>query len=178
MVANIPNKLFDSSAKKITNLSADDLKNLNQWASKKSGQLLLVGKPGRGKTCCSIALMRFFDREGIALTDQHYYFVPDLFEIWKSQMHENWKNYDLLTKLKEFRVLVLDDMGSKEPSPSFLDFLYVVINHRCLGDDITIYTSNLNSKEMNDSFGGRIVSRISEGLILKFEGEDLRQVEF
>jgi DNA replication protein DnaC len=178
MVANIPEKLFNSSGEKVKNLSPEELKKLNAWARNSSGQLFLAGKPGRGKTSCAIALMRFFESKNIPLSDQFYWFLPELFELWKSQMNEGWVNFDMMNKLKAYKVLILDDIGTRDPSPSFLDFLYVIINHRCLTDCITIYTSNLSSKELNDSFGPRIVSRMTEGLILKFEGEDLRQSGF
>lgn len=177
MVAGIPEKLFNSSGEKVKNLSPEDMKKLSKWANKYNGQAFFAGKPGRGKTCCAIALMRFFEYK-IPLTEQFYWFLPDLFELWKSQMNEGWMNFDLMTKLKNYKVLVLDDIGTRDPSPAFLDFIYSIINHRGLYDCITIYTSNLSSKELNESFGPRIVSRMTEGLILKFEGEDLRSANF
>ncbi len=82
--------------------------------------------------------------------------------------------------MKQTKLLVLDDLGTKTPSDTFGDFLYGLIDHRwnfksTLG---TIITTNMNGKITRERFGDAILSRIASGINIRFEGEDRRILDF
>lgn len=157
-------------------LSKDNFKSLSKWATRPSGNLVLEGPPGRGKTYAAIACMYFFENyHGIPWSEQIFIELADLNQEWLCNIKDPKDNYTLLEKIKKKQVVVFDDLAIKAPSESFLEFLYTAINHR-VNDPalITIYTTNLGSKGVSDAMGPRMVSRIYSGCNIKFEGDDFR----
>jgi DNA replication protein DnaC len=113
--------------------------------------------------------------------------MDEAFFINQADLNERWlhaKNehgsLELSGRLKETKLLVLDDLGTKTPSDTFGDFLYGIIdyrwNHRsALG---TIITTNMTGKITRERFGDAILSRIASGIQIRFDGEDRRIVDF
>lgn len=158
------------------NISSDEMRKMNLWARKPHGNLILHGETGRGKSYAAVACMYYLDAmHKIPLFDQKFINVSDLYQEWLLNQDDKAKNYDLLQKLKEIRVLILDDVGVRSPSEGFLEYIYNIINHRCGDKDlISIYTMNLTSLELTNSFGPRITSRMSDGVFIKFDKNDAR----
>lgn len=175
----IPQRFMSAATRDIKNCSKEDYEKLCSWSVKPRGNLLFHGLTGRGKTYAACAIMIFLmHKKGIDIHDQKFVNISELNQVWVSNLNDHRQNYDLLCKLKECKVLVIDDLGVKVPSDSFLDFLYTIINHRSDKDEITIITTNLGSKELNEYYGPRILSRIGSGLNIKFTGEDFRIHKF
>jgi len=178
----IPPNFFGAECRKIKNLNSENFKILRDWATDPKSFILFAGKTGRGKTYAAIATMYFFQYvKNIPWHEQKFIEMSDLNQIWMANFasSEIGSNFSLLEKLKHCKVLILDDIGVKKPTESFLDFIYCLINHRCNDDSlITIFTTNCTSEELNKDFGPRITSRISQGKIAKFEGPDLRMNKF
>lgn len=85
-------------------------------------------------------------------------------------------NY-LFATLKNTKLLVIDDVGTRKPSEAFADFLYSVVDHRytyrsTLG---TIITTNRTSDEMRLFFGDAFHSRVVSGNVIRLEGKDRRR---
>lgn len=156
-------------------ISSEKFIQLKNWARKSLGNCLFFGEPGRGKSYAAVALMYWFEYLGIHWHDQKFIEIPQLNQDWLANIRTYENNYSLLEVIKNKRVVIFDDIGIRNPSDGFLDFLHTGINHRCNSPSlITIYTTNLKSGDLNASYGPRIVSRISDGLILHFDGPDLR----
>ena len=73
---------------------------------------------------------------------------------------------------------MIDDIGQREPSPAFQDFLYLIIDSRMNKNLGTIFTTNFSVGLLRERFGDPIVSRICSGEVLKFDGEDKRAALF
>lgn len=142
-----------------------------------AGNLIFAGKTGRGKTfaaclCCE-AIKSLFKLKSYEIG---FCNVAELRQEWKETMNEAWKQGDVANRLKEFKVLVLDDLGTCEPSQQFLDYFYLIIKKRTEDKNLmNIYTTNLSADELGLNFGARIVSRIINHLNLKVVGEDQRK---
>ena len=163
--------------KKINLEDPDGHNKIRIICSEASGNLVFAGKTGRGKTfaaclCCE-AIKSIWKLKPYEIG---FCNIAELRQEWKETMSEPWKQGDIANRLKEFRVLIFDDMGTCEPSPTFLDFLYLIIKKRTEDENLmNIYTTNLSSDELGLNFGARIVSRILNHLNLKVVGEDLRK---
>lgn len=152
-------------------ITIDDGKYLQQWIKNPKNSLLFLGLPGRGKTYSAKILNDFIPK----YLSKEFWNMADLTQKWLSNMGSYQDNYYFLDYLKKVDVLVLDDLGVREPSPGFLDFIYSLINHRQDNPElITIYTTNLSSKQINDFYGSRMVSRIFASKTIKFIGDDWR----
>lgn len=172
----LPNQYLKASATKILNLSVDQIKKLEEWASQPYGNCILYGKAGRGKTYCAAALMNYFRARGmISVCDQRFINISSLYQRWLANMNNYSINFHYANTIKECKLLVVDDLGVKKPTDSFLDYIYDIINERGNNPELlTIYTTNLCSKEIMEYMGPRVCSRIMHGQIFIFEGEDLR----
>ena len=83
--------------------------------------------------------------------------------------------YKAMKRAKRAPFAVLDDIGVREASENFRADLHSIINYRVSEGKPTIYTSNLNIKEMETVFDSRLYDRIRDqcGEIL-FGGESNR----
>lgn len=150
---------------------------LEKWAESPLGFLLFVGGSGRGKSFAAVCCIRkFYETTGEC--DIKYANVPLLSLEWKKCINERTSELDLLNKYSERKLLVLDDLGQREPSPAFLDFLYILINERMNENIATIITTNFTSNALREKMGDAITSRLCTAKIFKFEGKDQRIMNF
>lgn len=153
-------------------------KYIYDFARNPKGILTLSGKPGIGKTYAAKAIYNsnttyrlpsYDHEEGIFVTER------DLADEWLESFNNQMIN---MKKYKMTKLLVIDDFGSKEPTPAFKDFLFSLIDYRCtnmhsLG---TVLTTNLNSMQIEDVFGLKVLSRLYSGDIVLFQGKDRRKM--
>ena len=161
---------FDSST------NAKQCENIMNWLRSGCGNAVFHGKPGRSKSYNAVTCMMYFnEKHKIPWHEMRFINVPDLFQDWLSNMENYSMNAYKLGILKEIKVLVLDDLGVRKPSEGFLDYLHCLIDSRYNKKDlITIFTTNLTGSEFNHMLGPRMISRISSGVNIHFDGEDYR----
>lgn len=84
--------------------------------------------------------------------------------------------YNYKSLMKEVQMLVLDDIAIRNCTEAFQGELYEVIDHRCVEELATIFTSNVDLGELAGIFGDRIASRI-EGMTIAvpYSGTDYRK---
>lgn len=164
---------------KDVNQPQDILEKLNAYDQNPKGFLLLAGKPGTGKTFAAEAIynnhtnyrLPYFDHDKAAFISQ-----VDLNDKWL----ESIKKYGDASYYKEIfgntPLLVLDDLGTKAPTDSFIDFLYSLLDTRWKKRETngTIITTNFSAETIHKIFGDRLLSRILSGKLIKFEGDDRR----
>lgn len=153
------------------------MKAVNDFVINPRGYLLISGSNGNGKTFAAKAIFRhFWHPQG----DNKWWNQADL----NFKYQEVWAEYNttkhFLDDIVKAPLLVLDDIGTRKPSDSFMDFLYVIADRRYASkyDCGTIITTNLNSKIMREMFGDAFVSRVASGIVLRYDGPDRRNINF
>lgn len=149
---------------------------LNEFCKTHKGFLVLGGQSGRGKTYAAVCCMRSYLEKGDYC---RFVNVADLYVDWLTLKQEGKSELNLLGKYCDVDLLVLDDVGTRAPTEAFLDFLYLIVNKRSTNPKLgTIITTNLNSKELGEKLGTPILSRISSGMAVRFDGKDRRLAKF
>lgn len=140
------------------------------------GFLLLPGASGRGKSYASVCCMKKF----LEIKEECFFVnVANLYVTWLALKQTGQSELQLVEKYGECELLILDDLGTRTPSESFLDFIYLIINRRVGKPNLgTIISSNLSYQEMSQKLGDAITSRICSGMIVRFSGKDKRMDKF
>lgn len=166
----------------IDNKSPEHIEKIMAYAKNPKGFFLLAGANGTGKSFVAQAIY-----EANSTFKLPHYDMDEAFFINQADLNERWlhakmenSSLELSSRLKQTKLLVLDDLGTKMPSDSFADFLYAIIDHRwnCRDRLGTIITTNMNGIITRERFGDAILSRITSGIKLRFDGEDRRIIDF
>lgn len=159
--------------------SEDNYKKLNNWLKKGCGNLIFAGETGRKKTFSACLCAKIL-KKNKHLRDYEVGFLNmgELSQFWKSNLQEYWRITEIGCRIIEYNILIIDDLGVKAPTDSYLEFIYYILEKRSQNEKLaTIYTTNLSSEELNKQFTPRIMSRITNDLCIKLEGPDERRNE-
>ena len=135
--------------------------------------LLLCGDTGTGKTFLSNCIAKELLDQGHSVI---YLTAFELLEILESNKFsrepadsEDYQN------IFDCDLLIIDDLGA-ELSNSFTNSqLFLCLNERILRQNSTIISTNLNLKQLADTYSERIVSRIASGYkMIQLFGYDIR----
>jgi len=152
------------------NQSNAKLEFLRQFACKPSGIVLMYGNAGTGKTYSSMAVCELFTRANRSC----------LF-ITQKKMMSDWldntsNQNDFIQKLNSVSLLVIDDFGTKEPSPGFMSFFMDLINSRMQWKERgTIITTNLNEESLSTYCGEALSDRLYTGQMMIFDEKSRRK---
>lgn len=140
-----------------------------------AGALVLLGKPGTGKTHlgCAIALelMRLHGKQA------YYRTVRDLIRevraTWSRESEES--EADVLDRFAYAPLLVLDEIGVQSGSDNELAILFDVLDGRYREALPTVVISNLNRQGLQEAIGERLFDRLRDGgKVVVFDWESYR----
>jgi DNA replication protein DnaC len=143
--------------------------------------LLMLGKPGTGKTHLGVAIANELMRKTAATAV--YRTVGSILHDIRSTYGGGTERTEgmILAGLIAPSLLVLDEIGvSKEiPSDFELTTLFTIINGRYEQMRPTVIISNLDGKSLSSAMGERCVDRLREGgvIVIPFEWESQRGKE-
>ena len=148
---------------------------LKEWCNKNSTKNLIyiAGPTGVGKTVLIRCMANELIQNGkvVRLTTA-FKMNQDFKEFHKT------RNEELLNKYLSAEYLFIDDLGTEPRYKDVtLEYLYLIINERKMKNLPTIITSNLNLKDLLDTYDERISSRIVDrvsSINIMLNGEDKR----
>ena len=143
--------------------------------------LLMLGKPGTGKTHLGVAIANELMRKTAA--SAVYRTIGSILHEIRATYRQSSERTEgqIIAALVSPSLLVLDEIGvSKEmPSDFELTTLFSIINGRYEQMRPTVIISNLDGKALPSAMGERCVDRLREGgvIVLPFEWESQRGKE-
>ena len=141
-----------------------------------SGNLLLSGGTGLGKTHLALAIGAAVGEQGYSVC---YETAAGLFgKLEKAKFTPSEENSREAEKLEKCDLLILDDLGTEMPSQFVTAALYNLLNTRLLAKRPMIITTNLNVDEAAGRYSMQIASRLyGEFKRLTFLGSDIRIIK-
>ena len=138
-----------------------------------SGNLLLSGGTGLGKTHLALAIGAAVGEQGYTVC---YETAASLFgKLEKAKFTPSEENNREAEKLETCDLLILDDLGTELPGQFVTAALYGLLNARLLARRPMVITTNLNVEEAGKRYSPQIASRLyGEFKLLTFLGSDIR----
>lgn len=144
--------------------------------SPRSGNLLLSGDPGLGKTFLSACIARVVSENGFSVVYDTAGHIFSQFERVKFRREEDEGAEEDVERCLNCDLLIVDDLGTEMTTAFVQSALYQIINSRLLAGKQTIINTNLPPEEIGRRYSPQILSRIEgEYEILPFFGEDIRR---
>lgn len=138
-----------------------------------SGNLLLTGGTGLGKTFLSAAIAREVSGEGWSVVYDTAAHIFDRFEAQKFGRDETAEGD--VERIMGCDLLILDDLGTEMTTAFVQSALYQIVNGRILERRPTILSTNLRLDELSRRYSPQIASRIEgEYQVMPFFGKDIR----
>lgn len=147
-----------------------------QQFSKGSGNLLLSGGTGLGKTFLSACIARVVSDGGYSVV---YDTAGRIFSRFEEAKFRGDAEGDADAKrCQRCDLLIVDDLGTEMTTSFVQSALYQLVNGRLMEEKATIISTNLAPEELGTRYGGAVLSRLEgEYEILPFFGEDIRRLK-
>lgn len=143
-----------------------------------SGNLLLTGDPGLGKTHLSAAIAREVSGDGWSVVYDTAGHIFQRFETQKFGREEGDEASSDVDRVLNCDLLILDDLGTEMTTAFVQSALYQIINGRLMEKKATILNTNLKLEEISRRYSAQIASRIEgEYQVLPFFGQDIRKLK-
>ena len=147
-----------------------------QQFSKGSGNLLLSGGTGLGKTFLSACIARVVSDGGYSVV---YDTAGRIFSRFEEAKFRGDAEGDADAKrCQRCDLFIVDDLGTEMTTSFVQSALYQLVNGRLMEGKATIISTNLAPEELGTRYGGAVLSRLEgEYEILPFFGEDIRRLK-
>jgi DNA replication protein DnaC len=131
--------------------------------------LFLTGNSGSGKTHIAIGVLIELIKQGN--TNMYFQDIPELLlrlrKSYQTSGEDTFREYEIIYSMRNYNLLVLDDLGAEKSTEYAIQALQLIINGRLSDMKTTIITSNLSLTAINETMP-RIASRLSEYEIKSF----------
>ena len=145
---------------------------------RRSGNLLLFGAPGLGKTHLSAAIAREVSAEGWSVVYDTAGHIFERFETQKFGREEGDEASADVDRVMNCDLLILDDLGTEMTTAFVQSALYQIVNGRLMEKRSTILSTNLMPGDIARRYSPQTASRIEgEYQLLPFYGEDIRKLK-
>ncbi len=145
--------------------------------SPRSGNLLLFGAPGLGKTFLSACMARVVSESGYSVVYDTASRIFSRFEDAKFRRDDEDSSDEDVNRYLNCDLLIVDDLGTEMITSFVQSAFYQLVNQRLIEGRKTVINTNLNPTEIGRRYGAQILSRMEgEYEILPFIGEDIRRL--
>ncbi len=142
--------------------------------SQGSGNLLLTGMPGLGKTYLAVCVGKAVAAQGKTVCYETAISLFDKLE--RGKFNPTPENQAKAEELSNCDLLILDDLGTEFAGAFVNAALYGLLNGRMLEGKPMVVTTNLNWAEMEQRYSPQIASRLSgEFTLVRLVGDDIRR---
>ena len=138
--------------------------------------LTFVGETGRGKTHLALGMGWHVLENNLGLVKywQVETLLDDLRHGYRVDTDEKAQQFDdLLERIKEVPLLILDDLGVEQSTPWARAKLDEIIDYRYIREEKTVFTTNLAPEKLQD----RIAGRLQEGIVVVLECGNYRSIK-
>lgn len=143
--------------------------------SPRSGNLLLSGGTGLGKTFLSASIARVVSESGHSVVYDTAGHIFSRFEAQKFGREEGDSAAGDVDRALRCDLLILDDLGTELATSFVQSAMYQLVNTRLITGKKTVISTNLNPAELGRRYGAPVRSRLEgEYRLLLFFGEDIR----
>ncbi len=143
-----------------------------------SGNLLMFGSTGLGKTFLSSCIAKAVSEKGFSVAYDTAIHVFSSFESVKFNAEDSEQAAINLTKYRSADLLILDDLGTEMPSAFNTSCLYDLLNRRLMQHKPMIISTNLTPADIAKRYTAPIYSRImGEFYQMWFVGTDIRMLK-
>ena len=137
----------------------------------KSDSLLFIGNTGLGKTHLSTSIAVSVVNKGYEVV---YTSAPNLFSALEAEKFGREASLTMQEVL-DAEFLLIDDLGTENPSALNNNFLYNIINTRLITAKPTLINTNLMPADLMKRYTDRLASRLlGEYAVMRFVGNDIR----
>lgn len=136
--------------------------------------LILMGPVGTGKTSAAIAVLQYGLKRDYGGMFIGMSSLLDTIFTTKERNREEWIEFE--RRLRETTLLVVDDLGTEKPDGWVQIKLDAIISERYNRMKPVIVTTNLDAKELKNTYSARIIDRLRQtNRSLAFPGPSLRE---
>ncbi|MPM75080.1 Chromosomal replication initiator protein DnaA [bioreactor metagenome] len=141
-----------------------------------SGNLLMYGETGLGKTHLSLAIVGKVLEKGYGVI---YGSAQNLLgSLENEKFGRTTDKISVEQSILNCDLLIMDDLGAEFSTPFTLSAIYNIINSRLLSRKAVIINTNLSVEELERKYSKRVASRIiGNYTYLIFSGKDVRQIK-
>jgi DNA replication protein DnaC len=169
---------MDVSPRENMERNFDECQDYAHQFSPRSGNLLLSGQPGLGKTFLSACIARVVSESGFSVVYDTAAHIFAQFETAKFHRTGEEDAAQDVSRCMNCDLLIVDDLGTEMTTSLVTSALYEVVNTRLMTQKKTIISTNLSPEELGRRYGGQILSRLEgEYQILPFFGTDIRKLK-
>jgi len=148
----------------------DDLENTQK------DTIIIAGDAGVGKThLLQCMCTRAIEKERLVKYVTAFGFNQEMLKYHCAKLEEK---QEIMNEYLNPEILFLDDLGTENKINNVTnEYLYLVLNERMQNHKKTVITTNLDVKQIQDSYGERIFSRLmhkKQSVKINFNGVDLR----
>ena len=146
--------------------------------SPRSGNLLLFGSPGLGKTFLSACIARVVSENGHSVVYDTASHIFNQFEAAKFRRDYEEDSGADVERYLDCDLLIMDDLGTEMLTSFVQSTFYQLVNSRLIRGKKTIINTNLKLEEIGQRYGAPVRSRLEgEYELLPFIGDDIRKLK-
>ncbi len=169
---------YERSPREIAEHNFDVCQDYARQFSPRSGNLLLFGAPGLGKTFLSACMARVVSESGYSVVYDTAARIFSRFEDAKFRRDDEESTDADVNRYLNCDLLIVDDLGTEMMTSFVQSVFYQLINQRLVEGRKTVINTNLNPTEIGRRYGAQVLSRMEgEYEILPFIGQDIRRLK-